>query len=627
MRRWIERFDLDQDRALRGFHGTALVSMNDSSPAPAGAQPLRYWFAGFTLETDGTLLHGDTALELAAEELTVLRLLLERAGEIVSPQELKRTVCGGEHAASDVAAKRIASLRERLLPADCIESVYKRGYRISAAVHTNVTRPHGALPRIAILPFAVGYGVPEYLGSAIAEETAARLSGAEYAVASVAAQESVFTLARRGTAEVEIGRSLGADLVLGGRLHALPQRLRLRAEMIRVADGAQLWMEDLVAERERITEIERELVDRVSSRIHSGGLSLAAVAAAGKPRGSSPQQSEAHELYLRAHQDWQTLERHQMQDAMGRLQRAIELDPALIAARADLARLCAMQALCGFMPPTAAASIVRREATQIPESPESADMVLPAMGWIRFHVDRNLGAALDAFERSAHLPHDGWTTRVRTKFLLGRHRFDEALDALRAAILIDPYSAWLQAELAWALHLAGEAEESVDQIRKAISQFTEHDGAHLYGAIILAYNGEATRAVDLARALESRSAHFDLATSAHAYALACAGRKEEARTLLERLQWLSRERFVMNTFDAATYVAMDEDNAALEELRIANENRCPWFFEMLGDPRMQPLRGRPEFERMRSALRAMETEAENGAMRGDEPGWIAARAG
>ena len=209
-----------------------------------------------------------------------------------------------------------------------------------------------------------------------------------------------------------------------------------------------------------------------------------------------------------------------------------------MAARADLAHLCVMQAVYGFMPASAAASVARRAAAQIPESAAGARALLPAMGWIRFHVDRNLRAALDAFARSAHLPHDPESTRVRTMFLLSRHRFEEALDVLRAAIEVDPYSPWLQAELAWALHLAGEAEASVDQIRKAISQFTEHDGAHLYGAMILAHNGEAARAVELARALAARSAHFDLATSAHAYALACAGRKEEARTLLERLQWL-----------------------------------------------------------------------------------------
>ncbi|MGD1106789.1 MAG: winged helix-turn-helix domain-containing protein [Terracidiphilus sp.] len=606
--------------------------MNRPLPAPADAPPLRYWFDGFRLEADGTLLRGGTRLQLPEEEAAVLRLLLMRAGEVVSPIELKRVVWGEEHVSCEVVTKCVASLRERLQPADCIECVYKRGYRISVAIQTNDAQPTGAMPRLAVLPFGGGYGVADYLGPAIAEATMEQLSGAEHAVASVVARESVLTLARRELSAHEIGRALQADLVLGGVLYATPERLRLRAEMIRVADGAELWIEDLMVERGRIMELERELVSRVTSRIHSGGLSIAAAAMAGLAREDSPRDGEAYDLFLRAHHEWQSLERHRMQDAMGRLQRAIELDPSFMAARADLAHLCVTQALYGFMPATAAASVVRRAAGQIPESSGNADPLLPALGWIYFHVDRNLRAALDAFARSAHLPHDPlphdpWTTRVRTMFLLSRHRFDEAIDALRTAIQADPYSPWLQAELAWALHLAGEAEASVEQIRKAISQFTEHDSAHLYGAMILAYNGEAARAVELARALASRAAHFDLATSAHAYALACSGRKEEARTLLERLQWLSRERFVMNTFDAATYVAMDDDDAALEVLRIANENRCPWFFQMLGDPRLQPLRGRPEFERMRSSLRTIEAEGEADAEKGEEPGWAAARAG
>ena len=606
--------------------------MNRPLPAPADAPPLRYWFAGLKLEADGTLLRGKTPVDLPTEEAAVLRLLLMRAGEIVRPIELKRAVWGEEHASGAVVTKCVASLRERLQPADCIEGIYKRGYRISAAVETDDVQEAGAMPRLAILPIAIGYGVPEYLGSAIAEAAMEQLSGAEYAVVSVVARESVFTLARRGMTPHEIGKALEADLVLNGQLHATPERLRLRAEMIRVADGAELWIEDLMVERGRVMELERELVNRVSSRIRCGGFSIAAVAAAEVAREVSAQHSEAHGLYLRAHHEWQSLERHRMQDAMGRLLRAIELDPSFIAARTDLAHLCVTQAFYGFMSPTAAASMVRRAAGQIPESAGNAETLQPAMGWIYFHVDRNLRAALDAFERSSHLPHehlphDRGITRVRALFLLSRHRFDEALDALRTAIQADPFSPWLQAELAWALHLAGQAEASVDQIRKAISQFTEHDGAHLYGAVILAYNGESARAVELARALASRSAHFDLATTAHAYALACAGRKEEARTLLERLQWLSRERYVMNTFDAATYVAMDDDEAALEELRIANENRCPWFFQMLADPRLQPLRGRPEFERMRSSLRAMEADAEADGEKGEELGWATEQAG
>ena len=164
---------------------------------------------------------------VSAEELAVLRLLLARAGEIVSPLELKRAVWGEERAPSDIVSKCVASLRARLQPADCIQSVYKRGYRLSAAVETDDARPSGDLPRLAVLPFATGYGVPEYLGLALAEETIQQMDGGHYAIASIVARDSVITLARRGASAHEIGKTLQADLVLSGRLEAAAGRHRL----------------------------------------------------------------------------------------------------------------------------------------------------------------------------------------------------------------------------------------------------------------------------------------------------------------------------------------------------------------------------------------------------------------
>jgi hypothetical protein len=132
--------------------------------------------------------------------------------------------------------------------------------------------------------------------------------------------------------------------------------------------------------------------------------------------------------------------------------------------------------------------------------------------------------------------------------------------------------------------------------------------------MILGYNGEAERAIEVAKTLSGRASHSDIATAVRAYALACAERHEESRHLLERLQWLSRERFVLNTLNAATYVVLGEADAAFAELRTANETRCPWFFHMLADPRLKPLHGRPEFAALQASLPA----AEAGAARDSE---------
>jgi hypothetical protein len=107
--------------------------------------------------------------------------------------------------------------------------------------------------------------------------------------------------------------------------------------------------------------------------------------------------------------------------------------------------------------------------------------------------------------------------------------------------------------------------------------------------------------------------YFDLATAVHAYALACAGQDAEARAILERLQWLGRERFLLRAFSPAAYVALGEPDAALAELRTSNENRCPWFFQMLADPRLKPLEGRPEFEQLKAIAALMEGEADRQA--------------
>ena len=116
------------------------------------------------------------------------------------------------------------------------------------------------------------------------------------------------------------------------------------------------------------------------------------------------------------------------------------------------------------------------------------------------------------------------------------------------------------------------------------------------------------RATELAQQLAQRLPYFDLATEVNAYALACAGRADEARTILERLQWLGRERFLLRAFTPAVYVALGEFDAALAELRTSNEIRCPWFFQTLADPRLKPLQARPEFLEMQTILAGMEAE-------------------
>ena len=634
------------------------------APRPSRQAEPALLFAGLRLEADGSLFRGKSLIHLPPMELAALQLLLANAGQVVTPAQLKKALWGDVHVTADSVTKCLSSLRSRLHPEDCIQTVYKRGYRLICEVHSQPSSPGGALLRLAIPPFVTHLGVPEHLGSAIAEEAISRLSNAPNPIVSILARDSVFSLAERGFAAQQIGETLNADLILSGTVRALVSHFRLRVEMIRVADGVQLWAEDLFAGREKIAGLESNLAARLDARLQTRPLDLGKTTTHPAPssaveegevetpqtkrkkgaRGHAPSDESAHttgkttdwsaevlaisanavpvsesvfnsprreayEAFLRGRYEWQTPERHRMQDGLQHLLRATELDPSLMAAKVDLVNLCVNQAFYGYMSPAMAGELVHRTVDSIPDFPAHAQDALPALAWINLHFDRDLPAALRSLALCAHLPHSRSITRARSMFALSRHRFAEAIEILRSAIELDPFSLWLHSRLAWALHLDGQAAASVDQAEQALRLFPEYQGALFYGAMILAHNGSTTRAVKIAEALVQRQPYFDAATAVHAYALACANRVAEASDILERLHWLGRERFVLKSFNIAVCVAIGDLDRAMSEFSEANDLRCPWFFQMIADPRLKPLHSHPGFAELHAVLPRMEVSA------------------
>jgi TolB-like protein len=114
-------------------------------------------------------------------------------------------------------------------------------------------------------------GVPEHLGATVAEDTIAQLSNAPGSLAAVLARDSVFALAARGLTAQLIGEALHADLALSGTLRTINSQYRLRVEMIRIADGTQMWVEDLLVEPEQVAGLDSELAKRLGFRLTGPG--------------------------------------------------------------------------------------------------------------------------------------------------------------------------------------------------------------------------------------------------------------------------------------------------------------------------------------------------------------------
>jgi len=64
-----------------------------------------------------------------------------------------------------------------------------------------------------------------------------------------------------------------------------------------------------------------------------------------------------------------------------------------------------------------------------------------------------------------------------------------------------------------------------------------------------------------------------------------------------------------------------EKAAALAELQASDSTRCPWFFQILADPRMKPLHDLPGFQELQAILPRMEAAVP--AESGDPDGFAA----
>ena len=355
----------------------ALVRMGiRDTHAPVQPSP-GFGSRGLYIDPGGRLLRGESAIDLPADEASVLAELVAHAGHVVTHAQLRRALDARKATSADIAAI-VHRLHDRIGEAAGIEPIYKRGYRLLTQIQPRHPERPRMVPRLAVLPLTAGPGVAEYLGEAVAEEAIRHLKTS--GVLEIMEQDSVLTLALLHVNPADVGEAIAADWVVSGSLMALPGKCRVRVNLTRVADRMVLWSEDLLVSAEQFFSAGLELADRILTRL-GGGVALAA-----SQEEVSPHQQEAFDLLWHARSEWRSLERHQMRDGLQRLRCAVATAPLWMPARIDLVNLCAHQAIYGFMGMREAAELIRLTAAGAQD--HSSEMLLPALGWGYLVADR-----------------------------------------------------------------------------------------------------------------------------------------------------------------------------------------------------------------------------------------------
>jgi TolB-like protein len=220
---------------------------------------------------DGTLV----PMVLGSRALDVLGVLIERAGDLVSRDDLMTAVWRATAVEDSNLNMQIAALRRVLdegrADGSCIQTVPGRGYRFTAGVTRASGEPGPPLlekPSIAVLPFQNLSGDPEqeYFADGMVEEIITALSRITWLF--VIARNSSFTYKGQAVDVKQVGRELGVRYVLGGGVRKAGGRVRISAQLVDAATGAHLWADRFDGPLEDIFELQDQVAVSVAGVIN-----------------------------------------------------------------------------------------------------------------------------------------------------------------------------------------------------------------------------------------------------------------------------------------------------------------------------------------------------------------------
>jgi DNA-binding winged helix-turn-helix (wHTH) protein len=240
-----------------------------------------YYFGSFSVNlAEKQLRRRGEPIRLAPKAFDLLLVLIQNQGCLVTKDQLLAEVWPHVYVEEANLSVNIASLRKVLEEGDeqYIETVPKRGYRFVARVSGEEDSSEESLSvelrdndeivnSLAVLPFEnEGCGpAGEYLAAGLMESITNNLS--ESRNLRVMARNTVCAYYACDVDPRTVGQKLGVGSVLVGRILQLDDWLIVRAELIDVRNGWQLWGEQYHTKVSDILHVQQELTVEIVERL------------------------------------------------------------------------------------------------------------------------------------------------------------------------------------------------------------------------------------------------------------------------------------------------------------------------------------------------------------------------
>jgi TolB-like protein len=458
----------------------------------------------------------------------------------------------------------------------------------------------GQHPSIAVLPFTnLSSDIEqEYFCNGLAEEIINVLSHIEDL--RVVARTSAFAFKGKQVEMKEIGRKLNVDTVLDGSVRKSGNRLRITAQLIKVADGYHLWsdkfdrnLEDIFAIQD---EISQAIVENLKVKLLKGERTKLV-----KHRAKNP---KAYNLYMKGRFFFNQRKESGIRKSIEYYTQAIELDPQFALAYTGLAESYIFLGDWRAMPLDTAYNEARKAAMSAFLFDNTLSEVHVSLAEIKMFCDWDWITAEQEFKRAIAInPACAEAHHLYAHCLELNGKFDEALMEMKRAIELEPIYPSFQSCAVQVLFYAGRYDEAAKQCYSVLEMAPNFYG--IFGWLGIAYVkcGMIDRGIEAiknglhALPLDPRM------TALLAYSYAINGNEIGTKECLEQLLSLSDKKYIDPYFIAWPYAAVGDAFSAFRWLNKAYSVHSEWLPWLRVDPLLENLHSDPRFNELLKKMR------------------------
>jgi serine/threonine protein kinase/tetratricopeptide (TPR) repeat protein len=452
-------------------------------------------------------------------------------------------------------------------------------------------RPAKAIDSVAVLPFVNVGSDPntEYLSDGITEGLIGTLS--QLPSLRVMARGTVFNYKGQQVDPRKAGRDLKVDAVVTGRVTERTGTLIVEADLVKVADGSELWGEQYNRKLADILAVQQDIATEISQKLR-----LRLRGEAGKRLAKRPTNNpEAYNLYLKGRYYAAKFTKEDIDKGIGCFRQAIALDPNYASAYDGIAYYYWFQN-DGYLSPRDAMPKAKEAAQKALELDDTLPRAHTELANVYFQYDYDWAAAQREFRRAIELdPNYAPAREAYGDYLVSMGRYDEGIAENKRAVDLDPLSAEVNWILGLDFYLARRQNEAIEQLRKTIDLDPNYWLAHFSLGCAYEQKDQLSEAIrEHQRATSLAQNNQTLGELGRAYAVS--GRRAEARKAAGRLeeQW---KRTHLGAYDVLIiYAALGEKDKAFVWLERAYKDRTFFLIYLKVDPEMDPLRTDPRFQ-------------------------------